>query len=185
MVLVAHNITNARGAGLRWMALLAALLLIPAMSQGVQAMSHKDRTAGAGDRTGSAAPPARMQPRPVFALACPTDTPQHVVLCRMLQSALAEKAPGYAFRRVDALESAPGGAGTMAVALELEHMDAHGITARLTWRDPQTGATTFGPLIGMSVQDAELSPRMYPAFIDSLLDASDLPLGDGAAPREE
>ena len=185
---MAYNITNARGAGLHWTLVLAALLVfIPLTSQEAYTMPHKDRSAPAeaGERAGSTAPPERMQPRPVFALSCPTDTPQHVVLCRMLQSALAGKAPGYAFRRVPTLDDAPGGSGTMAVALVVEQMDAHGITARLTWRNPQTGATTSGPLIAMSVQDAELSPRMYPAFINSLLDASDLPLGDGAAPREE
>ena len=134
-------------------------------------MAHKDR---------GAEPDASMQPRPVFALVCPTDTREKTALCRTLRNALAEKVPGYVFRRVPALDQAPDGQPeNMAVALELERMDDREIAARLTWRDPQTGATVSGPLLAMSVEGAELSPRMYPAFVDGLLNSSDLPLGKG------
>ena len=142
-------------------------------------MPHKDHSAPAeaGERAGSTAPPERMQPRPVFALVCPADTPELTVLCRTLQSALAARAPGHAFRRVATLDLAPDGPENVAVVLEVERMDSHEIAARLTWQVPGMTAPQAGPLIAMSVQDAELVPRLYPAFIDGLLRISDPPLG--------
>lgn len=150
----------------------AALFIIPAQEGSFMSAPP----ASAADRAGSAAPPARMQPRPVFALACPTDTPELTVLCRTLQNALAVQAPEYAFRRVATLDQAPEGVKNMVMALEVERMDAHEIAARLVWKGPKMDTPQAGPLIAMSVQDAELSPRMFPDFVAALLRASDLPL---------
>ena len=114
---------------------------------------------------------------PILHYTCPEsglEDPQ--ALCEALRLALSEIAPGHELRRADSMPGTAPESGSLNLSLQLDRVDAHGLTAHLLWQGSTDSAPVTGPEATIGVMDAELAPRMYPRFTRALLKISALPL---------
>lgn len=114
------------------------------------------------------ADPAQPALAQTLSLTCPA-APD--ALCTALRDRL-EAAAGTPVRIV----TAPSDAGGLHIELHLTRFDRVALEGRLDWRHGDDPGVVAGPLVIFSVDDAPLTPTMYPAFAAGLVNSTPLPL---------